>query len=255
MSVKGGYQILNLQNKDLQYSPTIPGAYEVVEGNYLKPIMISGIVIGGVEKPAVYRQPVVSGSSYVFENVYGYDVTLTDSDTLSLASTQFATRAYVDQKALLSNIVDSDGNNRFKVWDLVDGSTFSGTLTLNYKKMSISGHHLSIVICGTFTGATSMGGDIATFNLKDVDGSSWLKDKLVGIFTVSEPNTVIVSYGAGQIRQSGLSASSAPTEFSPVINKAGDGFGLFFGITSGQVTSLDADETYEFRMEYNLIIE
>lgn len=98
MSVKGGYQILNLQNKDLQYSPTIPGAYEVVEGNYLKPIMISGIVIGGVEKPAVYRQPVVSGSSYVFENVYGYDVTLSDGDQLSLASTQFATRGYVDSK-------------------------------------------------------------------------------------------------------------------------------------------------------------
>lgn len=98
MSVKGGYHILNLQNKDLQYSPTIPGAYESVEGSYQKPILLSGIVIGGVEKADVYRMPVVSGSSYVFENVYGYDLTLTDSDGLSLASTQWATRNYVDNK-------------------------------------------------------------------------------------------------------------------------------------------------------------
>lgn len=95
---KGGYQILDLGNVDLTTSPTIAGLYELIEGTK-KPIRLTRINLGGVEKHDVVSMPVVSGSDYVFENVYGYDLSIDSDGNLSLASTKWATRSYVDEKA------------------------------------------------------------------------------------------------------------------------------------------------------------
>lgn len=98
MSRKGGYLIIDLKNNDLMDSPTIEGIYDLIEGNYGKSILLSGIMISNVEKADVFTKPDVSSSTFVFKNVYGYDISVNDEDEVTIASTEVATRAYVDNK-------------------------------------------------------------------------------------------------------------------------------------------------------------
>lgn len=50
---RGGYQVLDIKNKDLTIGEAteITGTYETLEGNYRKAILLSNLVIGGVEYP------------------------------------------------------------------------------------------------------------------------------------------------------------------------------------------------------------
>lgn len=92
---KGGYQILDLGNIDLTTSPTIEGLYELIEGTK-KPIRLTRINLGGVEKHDVVSIPVVSGSDYVFQNVYGYDISIDSDDNVSLASTAIVYKSTIE---------------------------------------------------------------------------------------------------------------------------------------------------------------
>lgn len=78
---KGGYKIINLNNNDLsQASFTLDGVYEEIEGNYQKALLLSGIIIDGVEKADVFVTAEIVNSKYVIK---AYDKTLTiDSDDL-----------------------------------------------------------------------------------------------------------------------------------------------------------------------------
>lgn len=64
----------------------LDGIYDKIEGNNMKPILLDGIVIDGVEKPAVYTEAIVSGSNYVFK-VYGKTITITDTDAVNVVNT------------------------------------------------------------------------------------------------------------------------------------------------------------------------
>lgn len=91
----GGYQIINLDNQDLLQSPTIPGLYDLIEGTK-KPVRLSRINFGGVEKHDVVSMPVVSGSDYVFENIYGYDISIDSDDNVSVASTAIVYKSTIE---------------------------------------------------------------------------------------------------------------------------------------------------------------
>ena len=62
----GGYQIINLndENHSLGKGMVHEGIYEKIEGTR-KPILLSGIVVAGVEYHDTYIFPTVNGSSYV----------------------------------------------------------------------------------------------------------------------------------------------------------------------------------------------
>lgn len=87
MSLKGGYKIIDLKGTNLTTAEavTITGIYDKIENSYHKPLLLSGIVIDDVEKNDVYVQPQLSSTSYVFE-LYGYTLTITDEDSLTLAT-------------------------------------------------------------------------------------------------------------------------------------------------------------------------
>lgn len=83
-----GYQIINLKNTPFVTGGAtmmLDGIYDQIEGNNMKPILLDGIVIDGVEKPAVYAEANISGSNYVF-NVYGKIITITDTDAVSVVN-------------------------------------------------------------------------------------------------------------------------------------------------------------------------
>ena len=53
MAIKGGYKIIDLHDTDITVGGdgvTIAGIYNAIEHNYRKPILISGLHIGGVEQ-------------------------------------------------------------------------------------------------------------------------------------------------------------------------------------------------------------
>lgn len=84
-----GYQIISL--KDVPFETNgetmmIEGIHEQIESNNRKPIMLDGIVIDGVERPAVYAERKTVGGAFVFD-VYGKRITIEDTDAVSVTNT------------------------------------------------------------------------------------------------------------------------------------------------------------------------
>ena len=83
--LNGGYKIINLRGFALGTEATvIDGIYEAIEGNYGKAIMLSGLTIGGVEKPDAFVTANVDSGNFVIE-VYGQKITITDEDEVILS--------------------------------------------------------------------------------------------------------------------------------------------------------------------------
>ena len=84
-----GYQIISLNNTPFETGGAtmmLEGIYDKIEANNGKPILLDGIVIDGVEKPAVYAERNTNGSNFVFD-VYGVRITITDTDAVSVTAT------------------------------------------------------------------------------------------------------------------------------------------------------------------------
>lgn len=82
---KGGYKIIDLKDNSLSNDAvTIEGIYEAIEGSYRKPLLLSGVNIGGTEKPDVFVEANVSGSDYTIV-AYGGTLTITDEDSVTYA--------------------------------------------------------------------------------------------------------------------------------------------------------------------------
>lgn len=81
MSTKGGYLIVDLKGNDIATlaGEVIPGIYETLEGNYGKPVLVSGIVVDGVEKPDVFVSVrLFEGGFYL--DIYGYQIDIEPDD-------------------------------------------------------------------------------------------------------------------------------------------------------------------------------
>lgn len=87
--LKGGYQIIDLENKNHEVGVGMvhEGIYDKIEGTR-KAIMLSGVVLAGVEYHDVFVQPVLDGSDYVtaivnpFTNVKVL-IRITDTDVVT----------------------------------------------------------------------------------------------------------------------------------------------------------------------------
>lgn len=87
--IKGGYKILDLGEVDLTTSQTIPGAYYALSNAHRKPILLSGIVVGGVDYPDVFTSFQLVNSVYTAPVTLGsktYNVTVSDADSVSVAA-------------------------------------------------------------------------------------------------------------------------------------------------------------------------
>ena len=84
MSTKGGYQILNLKNTKLTAgtASTIKGTWETLEGNYHKPVLVSGLVIGTTEYNDTFAEFTLSNTTYT-ATIYGYTLTVTNADAVT----------------------------------------------------------------------------------------------------------------------------------------------------------------------------
>lgn len=86
--VKGGYKIINLKDTNLvtgSDAVTIKGIYESIEDNYRKPLLLSGIVIDGVEKADMYVSFYVNEGK-LSATLYNKVITIADDDTVTLTA-------------------------------------------------------------------------------------------------------------------------------------------------------------------------
>lgn len=164
MNRKGGYQIIDLKGNDLTgASFTISGIYDALEGNYNKAILLSGIVIGGVEYDDVFTTPKVVSSNYVLD-AYGYTLTIDNDDLVTMGEVQ----------TLFENIVDSNGNNRF-IEGNIEMDAITG-VTQTYGKWSLSGSHLMLVIAFEIEANTSFS-NVALATIYGLP--SWILAKII----------------------------------------------------------------------------
>lgn len=84
MSTKGGYQILDLKNTKLTAgtASTIKGTWETLEGNFHKPVLVSGLVIGTTEYNDAFAEFTVTNTTYT-ATLYGYTLTVTNADAVT----------------------------------------------------------------------------------------------------------------------------------------------------------------------------
>lgn len=80
---KGGYIIVSLALLDIASSGAtkeVKGIYEKLEGSYGKPILLTDIVLDGVEKHDIFVMAEVVGTNYVINGVYGKQINITQGD-------------------------------------------------------------------------------------------------------------------------------------------------------------------------------
>lgn len=85
-----GYQIISLRNTPFVTGGAtmmLDGIYDQIESNNRKPILLDGIVIDSIEKPAVYTEAIINESNFEFY-VYGKKITITDTDAVSVTEVE-----------------------------------------------------------------------------------------------------------------------------------------------------------------------
>lgn len=84
--MRGGYKLISLENKNIVTgsTATIDDIYERIENSNRKPLVLTGIVIDGVEYNDCGICPVLNGTSYTF-TAWGKTYTVTDADKVSFA--------------------------------------------------------------------------------------------------------------------------------------------------------------------------
>ena len=71
----GGYVIISLNDENI---------YEKIERNLYKPILLTDIVINGIEKNDVFTTAYVEGTNIVFKDIYDKDITISNDNSVSI---------------------------------------------------------------------------------------------------------------------------------------------------------------------------
>lgn len=108
---KGGYKLIDLQKNDFEDGGNpIKGIYHSIEASYTKVLLLTGIVIGGVEKNDVYVEElkVVDGSFHL--KAYGYDIIVDDDDAVTFQEIPQPTKKDVSLRESVTYMNLSDGD-------------------------------------------------------------------------------------------------------------------------------------------------
>ena len=82
----GGYKINDKKNKSITTTGvTVDGIYKEIEGSYRKPLLLTHIVINGVEKNDTFVNVVVQTSIYKF-SLYGYSWEINSADLVKITA-------------------------------------------------------------------------------------------------------------------------------------------------------------------------
>lgn len=135
MSKKGGYLIIDLKNIDLNSidsdggtynwsnnSGLLPDLYNVLEQNYFKQVLVTGIKINGIERNDFITTIYLNGTSYSF-NVYGFTVNIVDKETMDVGTSLIIHSIYGN--------IPTDGIIKINYWDFPYSKRLSLRLSLS----------------------------------------------------------------------------------------------------------------------------
>lgn len=82
----GGYKIIDLKNKSITTTGVkIDGIYKEIEGSYRKPLLLTHVVINGVDKNDAFVNVIVQTSIYKF-SLYGYSWEINSADLVKITA-------------------------------------------------------------------------------------------------------------------------------------------------------------------------
>ena len=89
MAIKGGYKLIDLKDSKFTVGGagiTIKGIYNSIENSYNKPLILTGINIGGVEKNDVFVDFNDDSGSYVANISATEKITITNADLVTITA-------------------------------------------------------------------------------------------------------------------------------------------------------------------------
>ena len=110
----GGYVIISLNDEDI---------YEKIERNLYKPILLTDIVINGIEKNDVFTTAYVEGTNIVFKDIYDKDITISNDNSVSISEHKRLYRNSINISNTLINNVSTDiiiCFNSYKAFDNIN---------------------------------------------------------------------------------------------------------------------------------------
>ena len=142
MSKKGGYLIIDLKNIDLNSkgdngsvydwsneSGLLPDLYNLLEQNYFKQVLVTGIKINGIERNDLIATVYLNGSEYSF-NVYGFTINIIDKERMGVSPSNYIYSVY--------GTIPTDGIIKFNYEEFPYSKRLSLRLTLSGKTIQIS---------------------------------------------------------------------------------------------------------------------
>lgn len=161
MSKKGGYLIIDLKNIDLNSidsdggtydwsnnSGLLPDLYNVLEQNYFKQVLVTGIKINGIERNDFITTIYLNGTSYSF-NVYGFTVNIVDKETMDVGTSFIIHSIYGN--------IPTDGIIKINYWDF----PYSKRLSL---RLSLSGTTTTIQTSFDVWDGTEISSEVVIFS-------------------------------------------------------------------------------------------
>ena len=89
MAIKGGYKLIDLKESKLTVGGggvTVKGIYNSIKNSYNKPLILTGINIGGVERNDVLINFSVNSGNYVANISVTEKITITNADLVTITT-------------------------------------------------------------------------------------------------------------------------------------------------------------------------
>lgn len=89
MAIKGGYKLIDLKESKLTVGGggvTVKGIYNSIENSYNKPLILTGINIGGVERNDIFIDFSVDSGNYVANISATEKITITNADLVTITT-------------------------------------------------------------------------------------------------------------------------------------------------------------------------
>ena len=89
MGIKGGYKLIDLKGSKLTVGGsgvTVKGIYNSIKNSYNKPLILTGINIGGIKRNDIFIDFTVVSGSYVANISATEKITITNADLVTVAT-------------------------------------------------------------------------------------------------------------------------------------------------------------------------
>lgn len=89
MSIKGGYKLIDLKDSKITVGGngvTVKGIYNSIENSYNKPLILTGINIGGIDRNDIFIDFSYNSGSYVANISPTEKITITNADLVKVAT-------------------------------------------------------------------------------------------------------------------------------------------------------------------------